>query len=339
MKLKWNSYILNFIEPGGTSRGVMTTRKVWFLYLSDETGLTGIGECAPLPGLSCERIDEIETILDTISIEPDKYFFNLDLLIKYPSIRFALESAILDLKNGGKSIYYPSEFSDGNGFIKINGLIWMGSKEKMLERVNSKIQDGFHCLKFKIGAINFDEEYDLIQSIRNEFNASELEIRVDANGAFNFDEAKHILDKLARLDLHSIEQPLKAGNIKETALLCKSTPLPIVLDEELIGIHTLDAKNELIEQIKPQYIILKPSLTGGFKSSEEWISIAESNSSDWWITSALESNVGLNAIAQWTYILDHHKYHGLGTGKVFSNNLPSAIATKGEKIFIDKCFV
>lgn len=338
IKMTYKPYTLNFIEPGGTSRGVMITRKIWIVFLENEKGDIGIGECAPLAGLSYENINDIESVLDTISRNPEKYISNLSSLVDFPSIRFALEMANLDLQNRSDFTWYPSEFRSGNDHIKINGLIWMGTKDKMVARVKEKLEQGFTCLKFKIGALNFEEEYDLIKSVRKEFDPSVLEIRVDANGAYSFDKAKNVISSLYKLGIHSIEQPLKAGNIEDMSRLCNITDIPIALDEELIGVHKYEERNLLIQTIKPQYIILKPSLTGGFASSEEWISIAERNGAQWWITSALESNVGLNAIAQWTYSKNNKLPQGLGTGKLFSNNLPGAIYTKGEKIFIDKTF-
>lgn len=336
LKLTFYPYILDFIEPGGTSRGVMLKRKIWILFLENENGETGIGECAPLAGLSCENIEEIDSLLQNISSDPARYISDLSYLDEFPSVKFALEMAYIDLINKGKSEWFPSEFTKAQDHIKINGLIWMGTKEKMLERVGEKLSQGFTCLKFKIGAINFSDEYELIRSVREKYDKSILEIRVDANGAFSYEEARRVLDKLNKIDIHSIEQPLKAGKIEETSRLCADTPVPIVLDEELIGIHNTEKRKQLLGFIKPQYIILKPSLTGGFSSSDTWISLAEENSVKWWITSALESNIGLNAIAQWAYTKHNDLPQGLGTGKVFSNNFPSAVFTKGERLFIDK---
>lgn len=249
-------------------------------------------------------------------------------LIEFPSIQFGLEQAFLSLKSKNPFELFPSEFVSNQRPISINGLIWMGDKTFMKDQIKEKIASGFSCIKMKIGAIDFDQELKLLQFIREEFSAKDLELRVDANGAFAPENALEKLKQLSEFDLHSIEQPIKQGQYEEMARLCESTPLPIALDEELIGVFDVTNKKELLQTIQPQYIILKPSLVGGFAGSNEWITISENNNIGWWITSALESNVGLNAIAQWTYTLQSKMPQGLGTGSLFTNNFESPLEVK-----------
>ena len=244
------------------------------------------------------------------------------------SVPFGFETAFLDLENGGKRIIYKNDFSLNQKTIPINGLVWMGDKEFMNKQIKEKLKTGFSCIKMKIGAIDFNAEVELLKSIRNEFSSKEIELRVDANGAFNPKNALEKLKRLSALEIHSIEQPIKQGQIEEMADLCAKTPLPIALDEELIGVFTSEEKEKIITAINPQYIILKPSLIGGFAGSKEWIKLAEENKSGWWITSALESNIGLNAIAQFTYTLQNNLPQGLGTGGLFTNNFESPLEVK-----------
>lgn len=337
MKLQVFPYELRFKEPGGTSRGVMLTRKVWFFVLSDPRfpDRYGIGECAPLPGLSCDDMSQFEAMLKQVIASPIVYLADHLGLQDYPSIRFGLELAWLDLTHQGKRVWFPSEFTEGNAGIPINGLIWMGTYQEMSDRIKQKLNAGFKCLKLKIGAIDFESELALLKALRKTFSAAELELRVDANGAFSFAQAPRILSSLAKLHIHSIEQPIKAGQWEEMALLCASSPLPIVLDEELIGLHTKEMRRALLTAVRPQYLILKPSLIGGFSSSDEWIALAEEHQVDWWITSALESNVGLNALAQWSFAKKKLGYHGLGTGQIFTNNLQSNLELRGDKLFLN----
>jgi len=318
-------YPLIFKQAGATSRGILTKKDSWFIKIFEQNNpaVFGLGECSILKGLSIDDrpgLDErIHASIENInSFDPNK---NLE----FPALNFAIETALLDLKNGGNRILFPSEFTNSNEKIPINGLVWMGEADFMRQQIREKIELGFHCIKLKIGALNFETELKIIREIRDVFSAEEIEIRVDANGAFHPDEALEKLKRLSDLDLHSIEQPIKAGQFDEMASLCKNTPLPIALDEELIGVYGLEKKKALIAQIKPQYIILKPSLLGGFSQSEEWIKLAEKQETDWWVTSALESNIGLNAIAQWTYTLNNPMPQGLGTGQVFSNNISSPL--------------
>ncbi|HKK67735.1 MAG TPA: o-succinylbenzoate synthase, partial [Bacteroidales bacterium] len=252
---------------------------------------------------------------------------------EFPAIQFGLETALADLQSVGKHILFPSEFTRGEKGIPTNGLIWMGDKKYMREQIDQKLEAGFSCIKLKIGSLDWSSEYAMINDMREQFNASELTIRVDANGAYSFDEALKVLNDLAKLEVHSIEQPIKAGGWKQMAALCQHSPLPIALDEELIGIHLHTQKIELLETIKPHYLILKPGLLGGFKSCNEWINLAKKHDTGWWATSALESNVGLNAIAQWVFTKHMQTQQGLGTGMLFSNNIDSPLTLVNEKLF------
>ncbi|RZT95433.1 o-succinylbenzoate synthase [Ancylomarina subtilis] len=330
-------YPLDFKRPSGTSRGILTKKEAWIVRIWDEQNpeIKGIGECSIIRGLSSDDRENYEDKIHEVCQNIDKIenYFISDLT-EWPSLYFGFEMALRDLRNGGKRLLFDSDFTNNEAQIPINGLVWMGDKAYMQQQVQEKIDTGFNCIKLKIGAINFDEELSIIQSIREKFSAKEIEIRVDANGAFHPDDAINKLKALADFDIHSIEQPIKAGNWEAMAELCKITPLPIALDEELIGIYKLEDKIELIRQIQPQYIILKPSLVGGFKGSQEWIDIANKNAIPWWATSALESNIGLNAIAQWVYTLNNPMPQGLGTGQLFTNNIESPLeVTEGHLIY------
>ncbi|MCG6189768.1 o-succinylbenzoate synthase [Maribellus maritimus] len=319
---------LFFKQPAGTSRGVLTEKEVYFLTLFEKENPSkkGIGEIAPLPKLSPDALPNIEEILAELvnKINSGEKISDFELA-DFPAVRFGYETALKGLETGSSVLLYPTEFTQGEKGIPINGLIWMGTKDFMVKQVEEKLAAGFTCLKLKIGAIDFESELDILRSIRNRFPVEQLEIRVDANGAFPADKALLILEELATFYLHSIEQPIKAGQIYEMKKLCKETPLPIALDEELIGIGALNEKEQLLDEIQPQYIILKPTLTGGIKASEEWISLAEERGIGWWVTSALESNIGLNAIAQWTATLGANNFQGLGTGALFTNNFESPL--------------
>jgi len=317
--------MLQFKNPSGTSRGILRTKETWFIIL-EENGKTGIGETGLFRGLS---IDDIPNYEEKLSWACENIKLGLtDLLavfIEFPSIQFGLEQAFLSLQSENKFQLFPSEFSKGKESITINGLVWMGDQQFMKSQIQEKINSGFSCIKMKIGAIDFDAEVALIKSIRKEFSSNEIELRVDANGAFKPENALEKLKTLSELDLHSIEQPIKQGQLQEMALLCEKTPLPIALDEELIGVFSNQEKQEVIKMVKPQFIILKPSLVGGFGGTTEWVDIAKKNNIDWWITSALESNIGLNAIAQFTHTLKNKLPQGLGTGGLFTNNFESPL--------------
>ncbi|MDG4715451.1 o-succinylbenzoate synthase [Winogradskyella marincola] len=328
MKATYHKYTLNFKRPSGTSRGVMTTKETWFIILTSN-GKEGIGECGILRGLSIgdkpDYEDKLKWTCHNIHLGLERL---LAELIEYPSIQFGLEMAFKSLESEIKFNLFPSKFTKGQDAIPINGLVWMGDEAFMKTQIKEKIEAGFDCIKMKIGAIDFKTELDILKSIRREFSVSDIELRVDANGAFLPSEALEKLKQLSEYQLHSIEQPIKAKQHEEMASLCDVTPLPIALDEELIGVFSEEAKLKVLQTIKPQYIILKPSLVGGFSGSQQWINIAESFNIKWWITSALESNIGLNAIAQWTYTLNNTMPQGLGTGSLFTNNFTSPLTVK-----------
>jgi O-succinylbenzoate synthase len=320
MLATYQKYILNFKHPSGTSRGVMTEKETWFIVL-EQDGKKGIGECGILRGLSIDDCPVYEEKLQwtcaNIHLGKNKLW---EALIEFPSIQFGVEMAFLSLASETPFLLFPSEFTKGAKSIAINGLVWMGSAAFMKQQIEDKLADGFSCVKLKIGAINFDKELQLLRYIRQHFSPEQVEIRVDANGAFDSNEALYNLKQLSEFKLHSIEQPIQKNNTDSMAELCKITPFPIALDEELIGVFTLAEKEELLVKIKPQYIILKPSFVGGFRGTQEWISLAEKLNIGWWITSALESNIGLNAIAQWTFLLNNSMPQGLGTGALYTNN-------------------
>lgn len=320
MKIEIIPRTLHFKQPAGTSRGIYTTHKIWYLKATDNQN-TGYGECAPLVNLSCDDIPGYENILrKACDITAAMGNIQYNDLKDYPSILFGLESALLQLKAGSPCLW-NTPFSRGENGIPINGLIWMDSKEKMLEQIKTKIESGFHCIKLKIGAIDFNDELELLKYIRKRYSSKYIELRVDANGGFTSDNAMYKLEQLAKLDIHSIEQPIKAGQWSAMAELCAETPLPIALDEELIGLNTDNLKQEMLDTIKPQYIILKPTLHGAICGVRKWIEEAKKRHIGWWITSALESNIGLNAIAQFCATLNPKIPQGLGTGMLFSDNV------------------
>ena len=328
IQANYQKYVLDFKRASGTSRGVLTQKETWFLILEKE-GKKGIGECGILRGLSIDDRPDYEEKLKwvcaNIQLGKQKLY---DTLTEFPSIQFGVEMAFLSLESKNPLELFPSDFTTSKKSIPINGLVWMGEPSYMKEQIEQKIAEGFNCIKLKIGAIDFDKELELLQFIRTHFDSKTIEIRVDANGGFSPEEALSKLNQLHKFDLHSIEQPIKQHQIAEMAELCAQTPFPIALDEELIGIFSLDDKEELLQQIKPQYIIFKPSLVGGFQGTQEWIALAEKYNIGWWITSALESNIGLNAIAQFTYSLQSSLPQGLGTGGLYTNNFDSPLEVK-----------
>jgi o-succinylbenzoate synthase len=340
-------YTLKFKFDAGTSRGVMRERDTWFVKLWDdaEPQKVGIGECAPLPGLS---IDNLSLLQENIQRIAKSFSNSKELLLPhfqqiasslefFPALRFAFETAIMNLNLGGKRTIFENDFTTKSAPIAINGLVWMGNKSFMLKQIEEKLLEGFSCLKLKIGALDFETEKDILASIRRTYSASEISIRVDANGAFSATEALGKLNQLSDFHIHSVEQPIKVGQWEEMAKLCALSPIPLALDEELIGVYGTQ-KNKLLDYIKPQYIILKPSLLGGFAMCDEWISLAEKQRVDWWITSALESNIGLNAICQYTYEKTSHKREmpqGLGTGSLYHNNIKSPLCVQKGHIYYD----
>ncbi len=333
MKATYKKFNLQFKRPSGTSRGVLTNKETWFIILEDNNK-KGIGECGLFRGLSIDDVPDYEQKIKWVITN---IHLGLETLLKeliyFPSIQFGLEQAFLSLKSENPFSLFPSAFTKSNAPIVINGLIWMGNEDFMLKQIQEKLANGFNCIKIKIGALDFNKELSLIASIRKKYTPEQIELRVDANGAFESKDALVKLEQLAQYNIHSIEQPIKQGNIKEMRLLCKITPLPIALDEELIGVCNVTEKEDLLQTIKPQYIILKPSLVGGFKGSLEWIALAEKYNIGWWVTSALESNIGLNAIAQWTYSLSNKMPQGLGTGALFTNNFKSPLYVENGKLY------
>ncbi len=336
MKAHYKKYLLNFKQASGTSRGVLHTKETFFLFIEDKDQ-TGIGECAIFRGLSADDIPNYEKKLQWLCTNIQLSLAELLLeLIEFPSIQFGLEQAFLSLKSGDKFELFPSNFTNGKAQININGLVWMGTELFMKKQIEEKLKAGFTTIKLKIGAIDFKTEYKLLQSIRKDFSEKEITLRVDANGGFSPNEALDKLKYLADLELHSIEQPIKPKQWQEMAKLCELSPLDIALDEELIGVFTAKDKQQVLENIKPQYIILKPSLIGGIQGSNEWIALAKKQQIDWWITSALESNIGLNAIAQYTYSLKTSLPQGLGTGSLFTNNIDSPLRVDNGNLLYDK---
>jgi o-succinylbenzoate synthase len=333
MKATVKKLDLQFIHPGQTSRGTLHSKPSWFIILEDY-GRKGIGECSVIPELnpeySADYESKIHNLVAHINNNEAPELAQLDHL---PSIRFGYETALINLQNGQEGILFPSEFTEGVAGIPINGLIWMGNKEEMRIRIKEKLENGFGVLKLKVGSLEFEQEITLLHEIRSAFGSSDLEIRLDANGAFTMEQAAEKLKRLSDFQIHSIEQPIKAGQWDDMAELCLTSPLPIALDEELIGIFSLAEKQQLLEIINPQYIILKPSLLGGLDKSIEWIELAEKKNINWWATSALESNIGLNAIAQWVFTLKPAMVQGLGTGQVFSNNISSPLELKGNTLY------
>lgn len=335
MRFAFAPYLLHFKEPGGTSRGVMTEKPTFLVKVYDEEDPEhfGIGEAAVFPGLSPEAdgnyVWKLTELLANVAIgKPTD-------LSRHSSIQFGFEQALLDYSNGCRGVYYPSPFVAGRNEIEINGLVWMGDFDRMIERIDTKVRDGFKCIKLKIGAIDWAKEIEMIEYIRREYSPEDLMIRVDANGGFSMDSALPKLKRLADLGVHSIEQPIPAGNPDLMAFLCSVSPLPIALDEELIGKGTREERISTLEKIKPAYIILKPALCGGLSGGEEWISLAEERGIGWWITSALESNVGLNAIAQWTAYVGANGPQGLGTGGVFTDNFQTPVYLESDKLRYD----
>ena len=347
MNFSYKKHTLQFKFEAGTSRGVLKIKTTYFIFLKDGNGSVGVGECGPLKGLSIDDRDDFEVQLKEMGekitqlaipnseTEISKFVAN-NIPDNFPSIQFGFELALLDLLHGGKRIIYKNDFSESRKGLAINGLIWMGDKEFMLRQIEEKLEHGYSCIKLKIGAIDFETECELLTYIRSKYSKEEVTLRVDANGAFSPDEAMKKLDALSVFDIHSIEQPIKQGQMDSMAVLCAKSPIPIALDEELIGIFGKEGKLKLLERIRPQYIILKPTLLGGFAKTAEWIDIAESLNIDWWITSALESNIGLNAVSQFTANYNVTMPQGLGTGQLYTNNIPAPLTIQKGFIYYDK---
>jgi o-succinylbenzoate synthase len=333
LRARW---IERSLEPHftlGTSKGSITTRTVWYLiaWQHARPEVRGIGEAALFPGHSKEFPADVKTKLLELCMDTSNWERRLNSdLVDVPSVRFAVEQCLKDLEAGGTKTLFPSEFTLGRQTIPINGLVWMGDKATMKQRIREQIDGGYTTVKMKIGAIGIDDELELLKAVRTQYRASDLILRVDANGAFSAQQAPDILKRLADLHVHSIEQPVAPGLYEVMAELCAHTPIPVALDEDLIGLNTHDAKVDLLDNLKPQYIVIKPSLVGGWAATQEWIDLAKARNIGWWITSALESSIGLNAIAQYTATLHVTMAQGLGTGKVYANNIPSPLlAEKG----------
>ncbi len=317
MQASFKKYILKFKIPSGTSRGILSEKESWFLIIKDGEK-TGVGECSIIRGLSIDLVSDFEQklkwVCQNIHLEQEELFKQIEA---YPSIKFGLEMALRSLSCPNPYILFPSDFTEGKDQIDINGLVWMGNKDFMLSQCHEKVKKGFRHIKFKIGALNFDEELAILKSIREKYSSKDISVRVDANGAFNSNDVLDKLVRLAKFDIHSIEQPIATNQWDEMEKLCINSPIPIALDEELIGV---EKREMLLDKIKPQYIILKPSLLGGFSESQKWIEEANKRKIGWWVTSALESNIGLNALCQWTYTLKSKLPQGLGTGQIYTNN-------------------
>ena len=341
-KITITSKLLHFLQPAGTSRGVYNTRLSFYLKLTsdEQPDVVGVGECATLPDLSCDAMppNEYERKLRTFCDEYERTgVIDYEAMRAYPSMLFGLETAVAQFNAKGSLNFFDTPFGRGEEGIPINGLVWMGTFEEMFERLKAKLKAGFRCIKLKIGAIDFDRELQLIRHIRSTFSRDNVELRVDANGSFTPEEALSRMEALVQYDIHSIEQPIKQHQWTEMARLCAATPLPIGLDEELIGVNERQKKIELLDTIRPQYIVLKPSLHGGMAGTEEWIQLARERNIGSWITSALESNVGLNAIAQLTaniYGTNIRHAQGLGTGQLFADNIEMPLKVVGDKLWI-----
>lgn len=323
MKASFFKHILKFNTPSGTSRGLLSNKESWFVIIANENNY-GIGECSLIPGLSPDPVSKFELKLKEVCKNIHLGFNQLSAdLVKFPSILFGLETAFRSLYCEDPFVFSKSKLTTGQDGISINGLIWMGDKSFMKRQIKDKINAGFNCLKIKIGSLDFSSECELLKFIRSEYSLSDLELRVDANGSFSNKSALNKLQKLSQYKIHSIEQPIQANQWSEMASLCEKSPLPIALDEELIGAPSIETQKKMLHEIRPAYIILKPSLIGGLKKADSWIKSAEELGIGWWGTSALESNIGLNAISQWLYEKSSDLHQGLGTGMLYSNNINS----------------
>jgi O-succinylbenzoate synthase len=338
LQLSYKKHVLNFLRPAGTSRGVLRQKTSYYLTVWD-TGnpeIKGIGECSTIKGLSPDPWNDYEYTLQEMQKHPEPFDIWLNEGLKdFPSIRFGLETALLDLQRGGQRILFHSDFTHGQKGIPINGLIWMGDADFMKKQIREKLEAGFRCVKLKIGAIDFEKELELLRMIRHEHDENELELRVDANGAFKPVDALEKLKRLSEFHIHSIEQPIRQKQWEAMARLCEVSPIPIALDEELIGMKSREEVQQMLAKIQPQYVILKPSLLGGFRAAKMFVEEAERQGIGWWVTSALEANIGLNAIAQWTYQLENPMPQGLGTGQLFTNNIPSPLFIEGDQLRYD----
>lgn len=338
LKAEFRHRSLRFKEAAGTSRGTLTEKPSWFIFVHDDENpvIQGVGECSLIPKLSPEWSKKIEKKVEEVcaNVEEQEMYIE-EGLREWPALRFALETALQDLHKGASKELFPSAFTSGAKPIPINGLIWMDEPDRMEGQIERKIAEGFDCIKLKIGARDWQAEKSLLESVRERHGADTVQLRVDANGAFTKEEAEQKLQELRDLEIHSIEQPIKAGKWDDMAELCKEGAIPVGLDEELIGVNEPEQKRELIEKVRPQYLILKPSLVGGFKGGSEWLDLAHEFGIGWWMTSALESNIGLNAIAQWCYKFKNPLYQGLGTGELFLENVGSPLKVENGALWYD----
>jgi len=335
IQLRSIPYVLQFKKPAGTSRGTLLTKPGYFIIASDasKSPSIGVGEYSILPGLSKDDTSLLPAIINTLNqAESTGLSTVADLTAQHPAAGFAIETALADLERGGKRVLYPSDFTRGELAIPINGLVWMGTRDFMYEQIRLRLDEGFSIIKLKVGAIDFEDELALLGYIRKHFSSREIELRLDANGAFDVTRAAEKLNRLAAFDIHSIEQPIRQGNPEEMAAICQQSPIPVALDEELIGINEMSQQQRLLQTIQPAYIIIKPSLLGGIAASQQWIELAQRLGIGWWVTSALESNIGLNAIAQWTATLNNPLPQGLGTGSLYTNNITSPLEVKNGKL-------
>lgn len=323
MQCFFRKYTLHFKKPGGTSRGILSNKDTYFIFFKNNDNIA-IGECNRFTGLSYDDKDNYEDKLKEVCrLLPDQMENLVPTLHEWPSLSFGVETVIKDFRNGCSRIIFPEVLNNNTFSIPINGLIWMGSKDDMKEQISARLKEGFTSIKLKIGAIDFDTELELIQFIRKQFSEKEVEIRTDANGAFSYPEAKEKIKRLSEYGISYIEQPIKAGLWQEMAALADNSPVKIALDEELIGVLDPERQQDLIQTIAPQLLILKPALLGGFKATDQWRRLIEKNGGSWVLTSALESNIGLNAIAQYTALGWSDYAQGLGTGSLYTNNIPS----------------
>ncbi|HBH05510.1 MAG TPA: o-succinylbenzoate synthase [Flavobacteriales bacterium] len=319
---KYRPITLDFTFSAGTSRGVLRSKPSWVIILEIE-GSLGIGECSLIPGLSPDNPGVIESKLE--NLRKNGVYRNKICRKETPALFFALEMAYKGLENRNPFLLFDNEFSKSRSALNINGLVWMSDAESMLAQAKEKASSGFNCIKFKVGALPFEQELKLLQEFRDSEFGVKMEIRLDANGAFTKSEALNKLEQLSRFNIHSIEQPIQPGQWPEMKRLCQESPIPVALDEELIGIQSKEDIQHLLDYIEPQYIILKPSLIGGFEVSDCFVEEAEKRNTGWWATSALESNIGLNAIAQWAASKNNDLPQGLGTGGLFHNNFESPL--------------
>ena len=328
IRARWSEHKLHPHFALGTSKGTITDRTVWYLmaWHEERPDVMGIGEAALFPGHSKEYPADVRTKLVELCAHTHDWEQRLNTdLVEVPSVRFAVEQCMRDLDVRGTKELFPSAFTLGQSTIPINGLVWMGDKDTMKRRIREQIEGGYRTVKVKIGAIGLNDELELLAHVRAEFGPQDITLRVDANGAFTFAEAPSVLERLADLGVHSIEQPIAPGLYEAMAELCANSPLPVALDEDLIGLNHQDLKRDLLDHLRPRYVVIKPSLVGGWQATREWISLAEERGIGWWITSALESSIGLNAIAQFTATIGPTLPQGLGTGKIYSDNITSPL--------------